>query len=148
MGLIRFPHWPIIQQDGPLLVKNGVFSLGSHKKSMKILDISYPIGSMGLLYIFPYIWLMFMVNEGKYPPGNDHISHHWKRKTHLQSCVLTGYVSSQQGIPYNPSQGYGCELYAEPIVFGNVNKAPLQAAETVASPAEWCGALWEGSPLD
>ena len=33
-------------------------------------------------------------------------------------------------------------------VFGNVNKAPLQAAETVVAPAEWCGALWEGSPLD
>ena len=33
--------------------------------------------------------------DSEYPPGNDHISHHWKRKIngiehHLQSCVLMG----------------------------------------------------------
>ena len=34
-----------------------------------------------------------------YPPGNDHISHLWEIKHHLETYLEWGYDCSQQGIP-------------------------------------------------
>ena len=66
---IPYHSWSLTSLLGSPTARMPIIFLG------KYIDQFLPIGSMGMVYlcIFPYIWLIFMVNVGKYTiPVNIH----------------------------------------------------------------------------